>query len=237
MKKHIFALLSFLLLSSAFATEPQGKFECDYKNYKFDNVVINMTPDCNISVSPEWGFETDGRKRSYTFTSAGYLMIFLNTKDYDRLSRSTGSNSYHLIPEKAEENTLEYDFDQSLNLLTFVTASGVKIEVDTKGIQILNIEGYRLTTKPLYHIDQMVKLNGNVDITAYDNNLLFDHGFRRGEVSITQLNRDAFVSLGQSKTCKIKNSDVLKKDPQDASEVIFQLANYQDALKFYNKKC
>src|SRR5690606_12003878 len=202
MKKYTFTLLTFFFLTSAFGSESHGKLECNYKNYKFDNIVINMTPDCSVSVGPDWGFEIDGRKRSYTFTSSGYFMIFLSTKDSDRLSRSTGSNSYHLIPEKAEENVLEYNYDTSLNLLTLITASGVKVEVDTKGIQILNIEGYRLTTKPLHHINQMVKLNGNVEVSAYDNNLLFDHGFRLGEISITQLWRDAFITLGQSKKCK-----------------------------------
>lgn len=237
MKKYAFTLLTFFFFNNAFASEIQGKFECDYKNYQFENIVINMTPDCSVSIGPDWGLETDGRKRSYTFTSAGYFMIFLSTKDSEKLSLSTGSNSYHLVPEKSQEEVLQYNYDQDLNLLTLITASGLKVEVDVKGAQILNIEGYRLTTKPLLHIDQMVKLNGNVDVSAYDNNLLFDHGFRRGEISITQLWRDAFISLGQSKKCKIKNSDVLKKDPFDPDEVLFLLDDYQEALKFYQNRC
>lgn len=236
MKKYLFFFFG-LLAPLVFADE-SGKFECNIeKNYNFENVTIDVRDNCSLSVDPAWGMETEGRKRSYTFTKDGYFMVFLSTKDDERLSRSTGSNSYHLRSETKLENTLEYNFNESLHLLTLTTASGVQVEVDTRGAQILNIEGYRLTTRPLSHISDLVKNNGNVELSAYDKNIVFDHGFRLGEISITQLWREAFVSLGTSKKCKIKNSDVLKKDPNDAGEVIFTIDNYQDALSFYNKKC
>lgn len=235
MKKLFFA--TALVFTSLVHSQETQKFECNFKNYTFENVEIQVTPNCSISVSPGWGMEIQGRKRSYTFAQNGFLMVFVSTKDSERLSQSTGSNSYFLRPSVRYQNTLEYDFDENIHVVTFTSAYGIKVEVDTKQAHILSIDGYRIDTRPLTHISDIAKNRGHITVEAFEDNILFDHGWRTGEVSISQLQRAATVSKGHSKKCAIKNSDVLKKDPTRSGEVLFTLDSYQDALSFYKKKC
>lgn len=235
MKNFIFAfILSFSGLSLAEETQ---KFECDFKTYNFENVDVQITPKCSISVNPGWGMEIQGRKRSYTFSEDGFLMVYVSTQDSPRNSQRTGSNSYFLRPATLEENKLEYSFDKDIHVLTLITAYGIKVEIDTRNAHILNIEGYRLETRPLTHIPDLAKNNGHISLTAFDDNILFDHGWRLGEVSIAQLSRRATVTKGNSKKCTIKNSDVLKKEANGSGEVFFTLDNYDESLNFYKKKC
>ncbi|MCB1142972.1 MAG: hypothetical protein KDK54_12070 [Leptospiraceae bacterium] len=187
------------------------------------------------NISDELRERFEGRDRGYTFDKNGLLMVFIGTNDYDRFSKSTGSRCLHFLPVLKQGTPSFVDLGDGK--VEAILPSGHKAHFSTETGDLLWVEGYKVQTSPIEHMDKMVKKQGGIDITPEKGSLLFDYGWRTGEMSVSQLWRKSVIYDGYGNKCNIKNKDVFKKDPRDSDEVVFRYDSQAKLEAFLKKKC
>ncbi|HPC42996.1 MAG TPA: hypothetical protein PLD91_18925 [Spirochaetota bacterium] len=175
------------------------------------------------------------RERSYSFLPNGKLMVFIGTSDYDRMSKSTGSRTYHLLPFKERREPSFSRKDEST--VEGYLPSGYTALFSSETGELLGIEGFTVTMTPVVHFDEMVKSRGGVEIRPQKGYILVDYGWRTGETSSNQLWSPSAILDGYGNRCAIKNSDISMRDPRDSDEVVFKFKNNQELDKFMKVKC
>ncbi len=175
------------------------------------------------------------RERSYSFMPNGKLMVFIGTSDYDRMSKSTGSRTYHLLPLKERREPAFSRKDEST--VEGLLPSGYTALFSSETGELISIEGYTMTMIPVVHFDEMVKNKGGVEITPLKGQLLIDYGWRTGETSSNLLWSPSVILDGYGNRCAIKNSDISMRDPRDPDEVVFKFRNNDELARFLKVKC
>lgn len=192
---------------------------------------------CKISAGQtyDYGKQFGKRYRSFTFSADGQVMMFVNTDDDERLSRTTGARCFHLLPfRKPAEPSFT---DNGDGTVTLGLPSGHTAVFSAATGEPISIEGLALKLSPLQHITLIEKNRGCIEIAPQKGFLLFDYGWRTGEVPISQLWRDITIADGNGTMCRAKMSEVFKKDPRDPDEVIFIHDSNEKLKAFLKKKC
>lgn len=237
--KHAISIL--LCLSAGLcATLDLAAENCE-ATQQFDNLVVRLYKskwgECHLSAGQTYEYRKkfENRYRSFTFMPNGQVMMFVSTEDDERLSRCTGSRCFHLLPfRKPAEPSWT---DNGDGTVTLVLPSGHTAVFSTSTGEPLSIEGFTVKLSPLQHITQIEKNRGFAEITPQKGSLLFDYGWRTGEVPVSQLWRDITMADGTGAACKAKMSEVFKKDPRDADEVVFLHETNVKLKSFVLKKC
>ncbi|MBP7736238.1 MAG: hypothetical protein KA369_09725 [Spirochaetes bacterium] len=175
------------------------------------------------------------RNRSYSFYASGLVMVFIGTDDYDRMSKATGSRTYHLLPIKENRDPSFSSRDEST--VEALLPSGHTAYFSPETGELTGIEGYTVTLMPLGHFDGMVKNKGGVEIRPLKGSLIIDYGWRTGETNSTLLWSPSVILDGYGNRCAIKNSDISIRDPRDSDEVIFKFKNNDELDRFLKVKC
>ncbi|MCP4133818.1 MAG: hypothetical protein GY754_22810 [bacterium] len=175
------------------------------------------------------------RNRSYNFNRFGLLMVFVGTEDYEKFSRCTGSRCLQLLPVKKQ--VIPSFKDTGKGVVDAVLPGGRKAEFSSETGELLWLEGFSVSLSPLEHMDKMIKKKGGINIVPEKGSLLFDYGWRTGEMSISQLWRKSVIYDGYGNSCSIKNRDVFKRNPKDRDEVIFKYDSNTKLKRFLRRKC
>lgn len=175
------------------------------------------------------------RYRSCTFYASSMLMVFIGTNDYERMSRSTGSRMFHLLPYKTKTTPVFNDTES--DRVTAVLPGGHRAEFSKTTGELVWIEGYTVKTSPVTHFDGMVRSRGGIEITPEKGYVLIDYGWRTGEIPITQLWRTAVISDGYGNKCVVKMSDLFRPNPKDRDEVFFKFLTNVEFDAFLKQKC
>jgi hypothetical protein len=175
------------------------------------------------------------RNRSWHFKKSGFAWVFVGTSDYDRMSKSTGSRCYQLLPFKEPQEPTWYRKDAAT--VEAMLPSGHRALFSTETAELIELEGYTVATTPLQHFDQMVKAQGGVELRPLKGYLLIDYGWQSGGMGISYLWRSAAICDASGAKCTIKNSDVYIKDPRDSDEVIFTINTGIELDRFLKAKC
>ncbi|HNW30103.1 MAG TPA: hypothetical protein PKN50_16605 [Spirochaetota bacterium] len=183
----------------------------------------------------DWMRSHQNRNRNYSFFPNGRLMVFVGTDDYDRMSKATGSRTYHLLPFREKREPSYSRKDEATVKVLLPSGYTALLSVETG--DLVGIDGYNVTSAPLAHFDTMVKNRGGVEIAPLKGQLLVDYGWRTGETSSTQLWSPSVILDGNGNRCNIKNSDIAMRDPRDPDEVIFKFNNNDELAKFLKVKC
>jgi hypothetical protein len=210
-------------------------------SHQFGNLEVKLYRSkwggCRLSAGQtyDYGRQFEKRYRSFTFSSDGQVMMFVNTDDSERLSRATGSRCFHLFPFR---KPVEPSFaDNGDGTVTLTLPSGHTALFSAMTGDPISIEGFNIKLAPLKHISQIETNRGFLDIAPQKGFLLFDYGWRTGEVPMSQLWRDIAISDGNGTACKARMSDVFKKDPRDPDEVVFIHDTNAKLRAFVKKKC
>ncbi|MCU0849597.1 MAG: hypothetical protein MUD12_17085 [Spirochaetes bacterium] len=233
------ALSIILLLADD--SYPRRKYdEKCFQSKDFKNLSVRLAEvrkGCTISAGETFDYAaTRGdRYRSFMFMPNGQVMVFTGTKDDERMSRSTGSRYFHLLPFKTQGDPSYSDAgDGTVDILS---PGGHRAKFSTENGEPVFIEGITIKLYPLRHIKEIEKNNGLMDITPEKGRLLIDYGWRTGEVPITQLWRNIEIKDGHGNVCKAKMSEVFRVDPKDKDEVFFIHDTNARLRQFLKKKC
>jgi hypothetical protein len=236
---HIMIIL-FCALAGAGVTLAVSAENCD-SSRQFGNLEVKLYKSkwggCKLSAGQtyDYGKQLGKRYRSFTFSANGQVMMFVNTDDDERLSRATGSRCFHLLPFK---RPVEPSYtDNGDGTVTLNLPSGHTAVFSTSTGEPISIEGFNLKISPLQHMSRIEKNRGFVEIVPQQGFLLFDYGWRTGEVPISQLYRDITIVDGSGASCRAKMSDVFKKDPRDPDEVVFIHDTNEKLKAFLKRKC
>ena len=240
--KYMAMLALSMILLLADDSYPRRKYdEKCFRNLDIKNLRVSFAElkrgACTISAGESWDYsdKKESRYRSFMFIPNGQVMVFTSTKDDERMSRSTGSRYFHLLPFKTQvEPTYSDAGDGTVDI---ISPSGHRAKFSTETGEPVSIEGITIKVYPLKHIKEIEKNNGLMDISAEKGRLLIDYGWRTGEVPISQLWRNIDIKDGYGNVCKAKMSDVFKKDPKDSDEVIFIHDTNAKLRQFMKKKC
>jgi hypothetical protein len=111
MRYLLLTLLSLNLYASELPCNGEFHFET------IENIKISLTPKCGLNIGDVNSHSTD-RERNYTFAKDGFFMVFYGTNDYERLSQSTGSSTFHLFPYQNKEVVKIEEFDDGIRIFT-----------------------------------------------------------------------------------------------------------------------
>ena len=240
--KWIIAMSVFLISLFGLILIPAGTGTAQQEqSATFNNLEMRIqhSPRSGWFLSSDYSYQlrkkNSNRNRSFTFYESGVLMVFIGTDDYDRMSKSTGSRTFHLMPYK-EKQTPAFGMKDAVTVEAQLPG-GYRAYFSTETGELTGIDGYAVATSPMLHFDEMVKKQGGVEIRPEKGFLLFDYGWRTGGSSISQLWKASSVIDGLGNKCGIKNGDVYFVDPKDKDEVIFKFNNNGDLDGFLMKKC
>ena len=219
---------------------PDRPLQAEEKSGTFRNLEIRTqrSPRSGWFITTNQAYQlkkqNKNRTRSYSFYSYGYVMAFIGTDDYDTDSKSTGCRTFQFLPFRESRVPSFREVDE--NTVEAMLPSGHRALFSTEKGELLSIEGYDITFKPIQHFDVMVKESGGVAITPKKGNLVLDYGWRTGGSAREQLWRTSVVLDSRGGKFTLKNSDVIIKDPKDPDEVIFKYLDNESMKGFLLKK-
>jgi hypothetical protein len=240
MKKIIFTCAAAFSVLIFLSTNLISQNDCN-KTESFKNIqlriFISKASGCYFKIDQEYYLlkANKNRNRSYSFFSNGRIMAFIGTDDYEFMSQSTGSRSFHLLPFK-NQTAASYE-PPSGDEINVKLPSGYKAVFSSEKGDIVSIEGFKVNLQPIEHFDIMVKKGGGIDIKPEKGNIVIDYGWRTGGMSISQLYRSSVIYDAEGNTCQVKNSELYIVDPKDTDEVIFKIKNNSELDIFLKKRC
>lgn len=233
--RYIFFIL-LVITSSAFAEHYE--FPCNGKiQFKFfDNIRVRIDRNCGIDIARRYGFNEEGRTRSWSFYKNGLVMVFVSTNDSEYLSRATGSETFHLLPFEEQDKVVVQKLDGGI--WGIMTAGSHQVFYDEKEHDVFRIQGFNLTVKSLEHISQIAKKYGLIRIKpeANSENIALRYGWRTGEVAYSQLGRRVYA-YKDSRSCKLYMSQFWTPRPAERDEVDFKFSESDEAVSYINQKC
>lgn len=202
---------------------------CEMKFHKKELFEIRVNPDCRVEVFPRNG---GTRRRSFSFYPNGFFMTFVDTQDYDRNSKATGSRTFYLFPVSSRKPAVKETADGGIEVLT---AAGTHVKVGKTG-QIETINGGSVKLTPLRHMDQIARERGGIEITGV-NGVVLDHGWNTGGVAYRYLDRSSVLRDQRGHSCTVKNSEMYSPNKRDPSDPIKKFATPGEWKSFVTKKC
>ncbi len=237
--------LSSIILMAFFYSVISGGIEArenlGFEQSTFNNIEITIQEmragDWRLSSNSSYRLQqkNNNRNRSFSFKKDGMVMVFVGSNDYDRMSKSTGSHTYRLLPYRESVKPSFNKIDD--NTIEGMSPSGYKVTFSAESGDVSAIEGFTVTTTPLEHFDDMVKKKGGVEIKPEKGFLLIDYGWMTGSSAHTKIWSSPVVYDGMGNKCQIKNSDLAMQDPKDPDEVILKYRTSGDMEKFLKKRC
>ncbi len=240
MKKIFFICIAAIFSLMLYTLDSKSQETCD-KIESFKNIKLRLLSSkfsvCYFTVDQEYNLLklNKNRNRSYSFFPDGRIMAFIGTDDYEYMSKSTGSRSFHLLPFKNKTvPSYEPPTDDEINVLL---PSGHKAVFSAEKGDIVSIEGFKVALQPIEHFDKMVKNGGGVDIKSEKGNIVIDYGWRTGGMSISLLYMTSVIKDSFGNACQVKNSELYMVDPRDSDEVVFKIKNNPELNSFLKKRC
>jgi hypothetical protein len=242
MKKIIIAsIIVIAVFYSVMSGVIEAKDSLGFEQSTFNNIEITIQEmragdwrlSSNSSTQLQMG--NKNRNRSFSFYKESMLMVFVGSNDYDRMSKSTGSHTYRLLPfreivmpsfARVDDNTIEG-----------MSPSGYKVTFSAESGDVSAIEGFTVSTTPLEHFDEIVKKKGGVEIKPQKGFLLIDYGWMTGSSAHSRIWTSPVIYDGMGNKCQIKNSDIAMQDPKDPDEVILKYKTNGDMVQFLKKRC
>lgn len=228
--------LSALLLAAVCSWTPMKGLSAEGSckaNLSKENLDLGMNhghDGCFVQLSHPHDYYAANEKRTRTtqLYSNGLVYFYAETSDKPKMSQSIGTRTIQFLPFKPTMSS--YSGPDSSGIIRFITPFGLKAEASTKTGLLTSVEGFDLRIGPMRHIDEMVRKNGDVTVTPRPGFVAIDYGFRLGNISTSQLWRDAIVMDGFGNKCTLKISTFFKNRPGDPDEVDYLYAN-NDAVK------
>jgi len=242
MKKIIIAsIIVTAVLYSAMSGEIEARSNDGFEQSTFNNIEITIQElrpgDWRLSsdTSTHVRMKNKNRNRSFSFYKEGMVMVFIGTNDYDRMSKSTGSRTYRLLPFR---ETVKPSFARvDDNTIEGMSPTGHKVTFSAESGDVSAIEGFTVSTTPLEHFDEMVKKKGGVEIKPQKGFLLIDYGWMTGSSANSRIWTSPVIYDGMGNKCQVKNSELAMQDPNDRDEVILKYKTNGDMEKFLKKRC
>ena len=240
MKKVFFICIAAIFSLMLFTSHSISQENCDkiksFKNIQL-RILFSRVSGCYFKIDQEYYLlkANKNRNRSYSFFPDGRIMAFIGTDDYEYMSKSTGSRSFHLLPFK-NKTVPSYDPPAGDEINVLLPSSHKAVFSAEKG-DIVSIEGFNVALQPIEHFDKMVKNGGGVDIKPDNGNIVIDYGWRTGGMSISLLYMTSIIKDSFGNACQVKNSELYMVDPKDSDEVVFKIKNNPELAGFLKKRC
>lgn len=238
-------ILASIILTAVFYSIMSGgiaaRDNLGFKQSTFNNIEITIQEmragEWRLSSNSSYRLQmkNKSRNRSFSFNKEGMVMVFVGSNDYDRMSKSTGSHTYRLLPFRESVQPTFTRVDD--NTIEGMSPYGYKVTFSAESGDVSAIEGFTVTTTPLEHFDEMVKKKGGVEIKPEKGFLLIDYGWMTGSSAHAKIWSSPVVYDGMGNKCQIKNSDLAVQDPKDPDEVILKYKTNEDMEKFLKKRC
>lgn len=241
--RHI--ILSSILLMAFFYSVMFGGTEArnndGFEQSTFNNIEITIQEmragDWRLSSNSSYILQqkNKNRNRSFSFYKEGMVMVFVGSNDYDRMSKSTGSRTYRLLPYRDPVKPSFNKFDDGT--IEGMSPSGFKVTFSAESGDVSAIEGFTVTTTPIEHFDEMVKKKGGVEIKPEKGFLLIDYGWMTGSSAHTRIWSSPVIYDAMGNRCQVKNGDLAVQDPKDRDEVILKYRTNDTMENFLKKRC
>jgi len=231
MNKRLFSILNFFVLSGFILFPDLVQAQKCKQEYISGgkNLELRIQEDCRIEIHPYLG---KNRKRSYWFFADGAFQSFVETQDYNTVSKSMGATVYQLLPVKESKPAIRKKSDGTFEILT---ASGHLVQLNSMG-ELISINDNRVKTYPLQHIDKMHVRNGGIEISPF-NGIFVNYGWAKGNGAYANAQRDAVIKDKRGRSCTVKNAEIYAPNPKVKAAPIALMKKPEHWKKFIKKRC
>jgi len=225
-KIYIFLIISLFLGRFTFATE-----KCELKIVRDKNIVVQVSEDCTVEVNP---YHMMDRSRSYTFYPDGLFLVFIDTQDYENVSKATGIRAFRLYPVQKLSRSPQIlkNVDGNFEILT---ASSMYIKLNHEG-EIESINGGSVKTYELKHIDKLSAQKGGFEIIKM-NGIIVDFGWSVGGLPYSKLYERSSIRDSIGNECMVKNSEMFLPNLQDFNDPREKFVNANEWKNFIVNRC